>query len=174
MRILVIDGSAFARNLVHGILNVFQCKDVREAASGGDALEMLRNNLAPDMIITDYLLPDMEGTQLIRKIRAGKNVPDPFVPIIMLTSFSERNKVEAARDAGANEVLIKPFSAEGLRRHIAAIAKNPRPFIETAGFTGPDRRRRETSTYQGSDRRRKRGSIKDRGKGAQDPESREE
>src|SRR6185295_80816 len=80
----------------------------------------------------------MELTQMIRQPGANSN---PYVPIIMLTGHSEKKRVIAARDAGVTEFLAKPISAKGLYQRVLNVVANPRPFIRTKSYFGPDRRR---------------------------------
>jgi DNA-binding response OmpR family regulator len=72
----------------------------------------------------------------------------------MLTGHSERKRVLAARDAGVTEFLAKPISANSLYHRIANVVANPRPFIKTETYFGPDRRRGVTQNYSGPERRK--------------------
>jgi DNA-binding response OmpR family regulator len=88
---------------------------------------------------------------MIRQPGAHAN---PFVPIIMLTGHTERTRVTAARDAGITEFLAKPISAKGLYQRVFSVVAHPRPFIKTATYFGPDRRRSTSSNYSGPERRK--------------------
>jgi two-component system, chemotaxis family, chemotaxis protein CheY len=88
---------------------------------------------------------------MIRQPGANAN---PFVPIIMLTGHTERTRVTRARDAGITEFLAKPISAKGLYQRVFSIVAHPRPFIKTATYFGPDRRRNTSSSYSGPERRK--------------------
>lgn len=57
----------------------------------------------------------------------------------MITGYAERTRVFEARDAGVSEMLVKPISAKGLYQRIAKVVLNPRPFIRTESYFGPDR-----------------------------------
>ena len=85
-------------------------------------------------------MPVFDGIELTRMIRQPDTSPNPFVPIIMITGYAERNRVFEARDAGVSEMLVKPISAKGLYARIAKVVLNPRPFIRTDHYFGPDRR----------------------------------
>ena len=93
----------------------------------------------------------MELTQMIRQPGANNN---PYVPIIMLTGHSEKKRVIAARDAGVTEFLAKPISAKGLYQRVLNVVANPRPFIRTRSYFGPDRRRNTNPNYIGPERRK--------------------
>lgn len=153
VKILVVDDNVFMRTLIRMILNAFHCTQVREAADGDEAWDLITSDYFPDLIITDWLMPNLDGIELIKRIRTDKTSPYPHIPIIMVTSYSEKFRIEAARDAGANEILVKPFSAEGLYRRIKAAATRPRDAVKSEDFTGPDRRRRKNDVFKGKNRR---------------------
>ena len=71
----------------------------------------------------------------------------------MLTGHSEKRRVTVARDAGVTEFLAKPISAKGLYQRILNVVANPRPFIKTKTYFGPDRRRNTSNAYIGPERR---------------------
>jgi two-component system, chemotaxis family, chemotaxis protein CheY len=72
----------------------------------------------------------------------------------MLTGHSEKNRVLRARDAGITEFLAKPISATALYERILTLVANPRPFIRTKSYFGPDRRRNAGVNYLGPERRK--------------------
>ena len=76
-----------------------------------------------------------------------------LVPIIMMTGYSHRIRVEASRDAGVTEFLVKPFKAKDLYTRIEQLIEKPRQFVEADEFFGPDRRRRKAGDYKGPRRR---------------------
>jgi two-component system, chemotaxis family, chemotaxis protein CheY len=88
---------------------------------------------------------------MIRQPGANAN---PYVPIIMLTGHSEKKRVMSARDAGITEFLAKPISAKALYQRILNVVANPRPFIKTKNYFGPDRRRNVNPNYVGPERRK--------------------
>jgi len=72
----------------------------------------------------------------------------------MVTGHTEKSRVMAARDAGVTEFLAKPISAKALYQRIVNVVANPRPFIKTKSYFGPDRRRNSSSSYVGMERRK--------------------
>ena len=72
----------------------------------------------------------------------------------MLTGHSEKKRVVSARDAGITEFMAKPISAKALYQRILNVVANPRPFIKTKNYFGPDRRRNVTANYVGPERRK--------------------
>jgi len=95
----------------------------------------------------------LDGIDFIKLVRGSSDSANRYVPIIMLTAHSERSRVMAARDAGANEFCCKPVTAQELYRKVQAIVDYPRPFIKTPSYFGPDRRRHNDKKYEGPERR---------------------
>ena len=94
-------------------------------------------------------MPIFDGLELTQMIRQPGANANPYVPIIMLTGHSEKKRVIAARDAGVTEFLAKPISAKALYQRIVNVVANPRPFIKTKTYFGPDRRRNVNPNYVG-------------------------
>ncbi len=109
-KFLVVDDSASMRQLVSSTIKDAGY-EVLDAENGMDALSKL-NNGKFDMVITDLNMPDMDGIELIKKLRS---LPDyRFIPIIMLTTESQEAKKQEGKQAGASGWIIKPFSSEKL------------------------------------------------------------
>jgi DNA-binding response OmpR family regulator len=107
----------------------------------------------PDLILVDWVMAPIDGIEFVRMVRMAKDSFNPYVPIIMLTGYTEVRRVEEARDVGVNEFLAKPISAKSLYMRIAKIIREPRPFVRTKTYFGPDRRRLVTREYKGKERR---------------------
>ncbi len=107
--IMTVDDSASVRQMV-----ALTLKDagyaVIEACDGKDALGKLTGQV--DMIVTDLNMPNMDGIELIRNVRA--NAQYKFVPIVMLTTESQAEKKEEGKNAGATGWIVKPFKPEQL------------------------------------------------------------
>jgi CheY-like chemotaxis protein len=153
LRFLVIDDNAHMRRILRTLLHGFGARDVYEAEDGATGLEAF-NNHVPDILICDWAMPIFDGLELTQMIRQPGANANPYVPIIMMTGHSEKKRVTAARDAGVTEFLAKPISAKALHQRILNIVANPRPFIKTKTYFGPDRRRNVNSTYNGPERRK--------------------
>ena len=72
----------------------------------------------------------------------------------MMTGHAERAEVEAARDAGVTEFLLKPLTLRAMVDRLEAAIQRPRAFIRAPSYFGPDRRRRDDPAYRGPRRRR--------------------
>lgn len=152
---LVVDDNAHMRSLLRTILCALGAKkeNILEAVSGEQAFDVLR--VGPvDLCITDWKMEPVSGIEFVKRLRLSKDSPNPFLPVILLTGHTELKRVLIARDAGVNEFLAKPISPKELYVKIHSIIENPRPFIRTETYFGPDRRRRDVP-FEGEDRRRK-------------------
>lgn len=153
LNFLVVDDNKHMRALVKTILNALGVRNCAEAIDGADAFKELRHFPA-DLIICDWNMDPLDGLDFTRLVRTGKDSPNPFVPIIMLTGHTEMSRVIEARDAGVHEFLAKPISAKKLYSRIKVIIERPRPFVRTHSYFGPDRRRKRTTPYKGPERRK--------------------
>lgn len=153
LRFLIVDDNAHMRRIVRTLLHGFGVREVYEAEDGAAGLEAFQN-FSPDIIIADWVMPVFDGHELVQMIRRPDSKLNPYVPIIMLTGHSERRRVIQARDAGVHEFLCKPISAKALYERIATIVLNPRPFVRTKNYFGPDRRRASNTTWDGKERRK--------------------
>lgn len=149
---LVAEDNDFARKIVRDILKALGARRPHFASNGVEALDIVKH-YPVDVALVDWDMPEIDGIEFTDYIRRSEDTPNPFLPIIMMTAFSEHPKVIEARDKGVNEYLIKPFSASQLLKRIQMVVEHPRPFVRTELFFGPDRRRRVKSTYKGQERR---------------------
>jgi two-component system phosphate regulon response regulator PhoB len=110
---------------------------VQRAGTAAEADALIRE-IKPDLILLDWMLPDVAGTVLARKLRADARSKD--IPIIMLTARAqEQDKIEGL-DAGADDYITKPFSPKELMARIKAVLRRRSPqltddLIEVAGLT---------------------------------------
>jgi len=152
LRFVVADDNAHMRRIVRTLLRAFGSREIYEAEDGASGLEAVEA-YSPDILITDITMPIFDGIELTRMIRNPEGCRHPFLPIVVLSAYSEKKHVIAARDAGATEFLCKPVSATALYRRIQNVVANPRDFIRTKSYFGPDRRRYVNSNYSGVERR---------------------
>jgi two-component system, chemotaxis family, chemotaxis protein CheY len=112
MKVLLVDDSGTMRTLQKRCLLSFglQERDIVEAADGQVALDYFRADHF-DIVVTDWIMPVMDGLTLLKEIRAC----DPQVPVVMVTTESERSRVVAAIEAGASDYLIKPYKPDVLK-----------------------------------------------------------
>jgi two-component system, chemotaxis family, chemotaxis protein CheY len=155
---LIVEDNQSMSVMVKALLAAFGARNIVQATDGADAFQKLKHFPA-DIIICDWVMQPLDGMDFVRLIRTGKDSPNPFVPVIMLTGYTEMHRVLEARDVGANEFLAKPISAKKLFSRIKAIIDSNRPFYRTKGFFGPDRRRKDVTTFGGLDKRNAKGEA---------------
>ncbi|SDQ85027.1 response regulator [Pseudovibrio sp. Tun.PSC04-5.I4] len=132
---LVVEDSAYMRTILRTMLQGFGARKIVEAEDGASGLEAMdRSN--PDILIIDWVMPILDGADMVRMIRNPNN-PYAYIPIIMVTAHTERSRIIEARKLGIHELLCKPISAKALYQRIASIILQPRDFVKTAGYFGP-------------------------------------
>lgn len=154
LKFLVVDDDSNMRHLVSTILRSLGVKATATADNADKAFGLLFDFEA-DIIICDLRMDPQDGIEFTRMVRTHDDSPNCYVPIIMLTGHSEKSAVMRAREAGVHEFLAKPVSAKKLYGKIRSIIENPRAFIRTGDYFGPDRRRRQDPKYDGPERRKK-------------------
>ena len=141
LKVLVIDDNKHARKLAETILTQLGCRTVFTAADTTEAWDMFVS-LKPHVLMLDLYMEPQNGLEFALKVRRDPASKNPAAPIIMMTGEPSRAAVEAARNAGIDELLAKPFSAACVMERFESIVKHPRAFIKAPGYIGPDRRRR--------------------------------
>ena len=114
MKFLIVDDSATMRRIVVNSLAKLGYADCVQAEDGKDALAKFDASVS--MVITDWNMPRMSGTELASALRAR---PDgQSVPILMVTARSERDDIVEALSAGVNNYIVKPFTPQVLKEKI--------------------------------------------------------
>lgn len=153
LRVLVVDDNYHMLHTVRTILRGFGIEHIEEARDAAEAFEIFRQSPV-DLIVVDYLMEILDGLDFVRLVRTAQDSPNPYVPVIMLTAYSEKRRVVEARDAGVTEFCCKPVTAKELLTKIKSVIETPRTFIRTKTYFGPDRRRRQDPAYSGPERRK--------------------
>ncbi len=153
LNILVVDSNQYMLKIIRTMLRGFGIVNIREANDGAVALEELNTHLI-DIVIVDYMLETLNGVELVELLRGAEDSPNRYVPVIMLSAYTEKWRIETARDAGITEFLKKPLCARDLYLRIVETIERPRKFIKTNRYFGPDRRRHNSSSYNGVERRK--------------------
>ena len=174
LKVLYVDPNERAHAVVRTILNAMGIKKYNSLLETAGLFNELSRR-PPDILITEYKLDDIDGLELIRRIRQDDKAPDHYLPIILLTGHTERRIVAGARDAGVHHVLAKPISIQQFYAAVSWLVSNPVPFIQSGEYYGPDRRRKERP-FDGDDRRTAASedgtavAPEEAGDGAADPE----
>lgn len=162
LSVLLVEDSPFMRELMVALLENLDIGEVVTTSNGEDAIsELLQstNNGEDDystfdVVISDWAMKPMNGLDLLKWVRSNDHEAIKFMPFVMLTAYSTMDWVTTARDWGATEFLTKPVSAQAVAKRLLMVIEKPRPFIKTADYFGPDRRRQKLP-FNGEDRRKK-------------------
>jgi DNA-binding response OmpR family regulator len=138
---LVADGNGYTRRLTRQMLTTIGIKSTYEV---GDGIETLNAIVAvkADVMILDWLMPSLEGSEVMRIVRSPGVFPKSGLPVIMLTDIGLQSRVMTAIRVGAHELLIKPISPKTLQQRLLGIVLNSRPMVRAGGFYIPMPRRR--------------------------------
>ncbi len=150
--VLVVEDNLPMLEITKSLLLTFGVGHVITAQNGEIGFKRFCE-LNPDIVIADWMMKPVDGISLTRVIRNDPKSPNPFVPLILMTGFSEKRRVFQARDAGVTEFLVKPFNARDLYKRLVQVIERPRQFVRATDFFGPDRRRRGHGPYDGPMRR---------------------
>jgi len=117
-RILIVDDSPTILMSMQGILERAG-HTVSKAASGEEAVAVLKGGLKPDLVITDYHMGAMNGIDLVREVRKMPGLQ--FTPVLMVTTESQQEKRVDAKAAGATGWLVKPVQPDALLQVIKQV-----------------------------------------------------
>jgi two-component system, chemotaxis family, chemotaxis protein CheY len=118
MRVLIVDDYKTMLNIIRTLLNQLGFSNIYEATDGATALQKLREaNFG--LVIADWNMEPVSGLQLLKDVRADTRLKG--LPFIMVTAESKTENVVAARAAGVNNYILKPFTAATLKQKIVAV-----------------------------------------------------
>ncbi len=152
INVLVVDGDSKISQLVRRVLMSLCFAAIYLARNGEEALQILKDKPV-DIVITEWDMQPMGGIEFIDMVRNGDAGVSRMLPIILLTGKAQKKYVEKARDSGMTEFVVKPFTVRTLCDRIILVVENPRNFILSPRYCGPDRRRRKEPLAKGEDRR---------------------
>ncbi len=123
MKVLIVDDSSTMRRIIGNVVGQLGVskEDFDEAEDGVVAWKLLAENTY-DIVLTDWNMPNMNGLQLVQKIR-GDGSTHRGVPIIMITTEGGKGEVITALKAGVNNYIVKPFSANILKEKLDGVFK---------------------------------------------------
>ena len=118
MKVLIVDDSLESRMLLGKILTKAFNVQIIEVAQGKDALNKLSKE-KPDVVFLDYEMPDMNGKEILQSIRS---MPDFLnLPVVMVTSHSEKDLVRELLSYKVSAYLLKPLSEDYIVKHISIL-----------------------------------------------------
>jgi two-component system, chemotaxis family, chemotaxis protein CheY len=116
--ILIVDDYRTMLRIIRNLLKQLSLTNVDEASDGSEALAKLRDKHY-GLVISDWNMQPMTGLDLLREVRADASLQ--HLPFIMITAESKAENVVAAKEAGVNNYIVKPFNAETLKAKIASV-----------------------------------------------------
>ncbi len=118
MNVLIVDDYKTMLRIIRNLLKQLGFNNVEEATDGSMALHMLRQKTY-GIVISDWNMEPMTGYQLLKEVRADSVLQ--AMPFIMITAESKTENVVAAKQAGVNNYIVKPFNAATLQKKMAAV-----------------------------------------------------
>ncbi len=118
MNILVVDDFATMRKIIKNLLHQLEFTNISEADDGTTALPMLQK-YEFDFLVTDWIMPRMQGIDLVKEIRKDPNLSS--LPVLMVTAEAKREHIVEAAKAGVNGYVVKPFTTQILKKKIDMI-----------------------------------------------------
>lgn len=153
--ILAIEGSPAMMGILSGVLRSFRFHSVGVLGNSDEAWTRLNAEPKPkaDIILLDWNAHPVNGEAFVRQLRRASDPALAETPVIAVVANADRDIVFAARDAGVNVVLLRPFSAAQLLEKVMWTLGQDTPFIRSEFYVGPDRRRFRAAEYLGEKRR---------------------
>ena len=120
-KFLIVDDFSTMRRIVRGLLKEIGYNNAEEAEDGAVALNMLKNGKY-DFVVSDINMPNMNGFELLRNIRADDALKT--VPVLMVTAEAKKEDIVLAAQTGANGYIVKPFTKAALEEKVQKILQN--------------------------------------------------
>ncbi len=151
LSVLVVEDTGFIRLLLTSVLRTLGVENIHIAENGAEAVRQIKERAKTlpegtppfDLVVSDLLMPEVDGFMLLRFIRTSTESPDRFMPVAMISGAADMNFVNKCRNLGSNEFIAKPFSTQAVWDRLMQIVYKPRRFVLGGGYFGPDRRRNE-------------------------------
>ena len=155
LKVLILDNNHHFLSMLSSILNGFGIRNVHQADNAVSALEIIKFHTI-DIACVDLIMDGIDGFEFAKLVRHGSDSPNPYLPMIMITSAGTFSTVHKAINSGFDEFLSKPIKPIDVYRRIISVIEKPHSYIETEnGYIRPDRRRRDDVNFKGSERRSK-------------------
>ena len=119
-KILIVDDAAFMRKVIRDTLTKEGYSDIHEAVDGQDAVEKYFE-LKPDLVLMDITMPNMDGLEALKAIRAK----DSNANVVMCSAMGQESMVVEAVQAGIKDFIVKPFKSDRLLKTVTSIVGAP-------------------------------------------------
>lgn len=116
MKTLVVDDFATMRKIVKNVLKQINITNVTEAENGKIALDILRKDPDYELIVSDWIMPEMTGIEFLRACKEDENIKK--IPFVMVTAEAQKDSVVEAIKGGVDNYIVKPFTPDKLQEAI--------------------------------------------------------
>lgn len=123
--VLIADGKSYSRSLLRSMLLQLDVKKTHEAMDGVAAIEAIIA-VNPDVLILDWELPILSAPDVLRMVQSPGEVPNPALPIIVISSSGQSTHVHEAIKLGARQFMVRPISLKMLQRRLLTIVIHAR------------------------------------------------
>lgn len=117
-KILVVDDFSTMRRIIKNLLRQIGFNNIEEADDGSTALQKLRSDPV-DLVISDWNMPKMTGLDLLKAIRGDAQLKK--IPVLMVTAEAKKENIVEAVQAGVNNYIVKPFTADTLKAKLEKV-----------------------------------------------------
>jgi len=150
-RVLIVDSNIASARLLGDVLKDIGSRQPVYASKTESALDLVAD-FQPQLVFTDLEGPNLDGVELTHRLRRSGLVSRKS-PVVVTAFQPREGAIKAARDAGAHEFLVKPFTSGHLFKRIENVTLKPRLWVESRMYVGPDRRRFYASEFNGQRKR---------------------
>jgi len=151
-RVMIVDTSPAPARLLGELMKEIGSRQPVYATQTERALDIAWE-FEPQLVFTDLEGPDLDGVDFTTRLRRS-SMASRKAPVVVMAAQPRAGAILAARDAGAHEFLVKPFTAGHLFKRVENVILKPRLWIEAKMYVGPDRRRFNSGDYTGARKRR--------------------
>lgn len=138
--ILIVDADGHSRRLLKQIFALLGFQRITCTNSTSDALALLRSKWF-HIVFCDESASPHSPADFAKSLRCDLSTGNVIIPMVLISSAAKFEEVKEWRDAGGNDVIVKPISTEVMKTRIVSLILSPKPFVTAKTFIGPDRRR---------------------------------
>ena len=153
VRVLIVGWKPNSNQFLRSVLASLGLPSFTRLLRSDEALTLLREQGFELVICTEEAEPLPPG-QFTQALRRDSYSRDPTVPVIVITSSITLKDFQMLRDAGADDIMCPPMSAESIEKRLQRLLLQPRKYVNSKAFQGPERRRGPRSDFVGEERRR--------------------
>lgn len=153
LEVMLVDDNQQALDIMGQVIAGFGARNLTKCGSVREAKDVLRQKPI-DFLLTDAQMPEEDGYALVKWLRTEAPEVNRYAPVVVVTGHTRRSEVTKGRDCGANFVIAKPVTPRILLERIFWVAQDPRSFVETEVYCGPDRRFKREGLPNGTEGRR--------------------